>query len=102
MLEESFSPNAQAARMIRFVECVFFGCAAAMKEPPSERHRAIAQRRAEGRTFQRVGKEFGISFEAVRVICRRVEEYDRGMAMLSEDPTSIEALSLIGGVKPSL
>jgi transposase-like protein len=73
-----------------------------MKQPPAERERAIAQRRAEGRTFQRVGKEFGISPESVRAICRRVEDYDRGAAMLSDDPASIEALGLVGEVKPSV
>ena len=73
-----------------------------MKQPPTERERAIAQRRAEGRTFQRVGKEFGISHENVRAICRRVEDYDRGAAMLSDDPASIEALGLVGEVKPSV
>jgi len=73
-----------------------------MKQPPTERERAIAQRRAEGRTFQRIGREFDVMPETVRGICRRVEEYDRGVAMLHENPASIEALALVGEVKPSV
>ena len=71
-----------------------------MKQPPTERERAIAQQRAEGRTLQRIGREFGLMPETVRSICRRVEEYDRGSAMLRNDPTSIEALALLGHIKP--
>ena len=74
-----------------------------MKQPPTERERAIAQQRAAGRTFQRIGKEFGgLTPESVRGICRRVEDYDRGLAMLRKDPASIEALGLVGDVKPSV
>ena len=73
-----------------------------LKQPPTERERAIAQRRAGGRTFQRIGKEFGLTPESVRGICRRVEDYDRGTAMLRKDPASIEALGLVGDVKPSV
>src|SRR4030095_8252862 len=73
-----------------------------MKHPPTERERAIAQRRAEGRTLQRIGREFGLTPETVRGICRRVEEYDRGAGMLRDNPASIEALGLIGEVKPSV
>ena len=70
-----------------------------MKQPPTERERAIAQRRAEGRTLQRIAKEFGgLTPETVRSICRRVEEFDRGAAMLRTNPASIEALGLIGEV----
>ena len=73
-----------------------------LKQPPTERERAIAQRRAEGGTFHRIGKEFGLAPESVRGICRRVEDYDRGAAMLRKDPASIEALGLVGDVKPSV
>ena len=73
-----------------------------MRKPPTERERAIAQRRAEGRTFQRIGREFGVTAETARSICRRVEEYDRGMEMLRKNPASLEALGLIGEVKPSV
>ena len=73
-----------------------------MKQPPTERERAIAQRRAEGGPFHRIGKEFGLTPESVRGICRRVEDYDRGTAMLRKDPASIEALGLVGDVKPSV
>jgi hypothetical protein len=73
-----------------------------MKQPPTERERAIAQRRAEGRTLQRIGREFGLTHETIRGICRRVDEFDRGAAMLRTDPASIEALGLIGEVTPSV
>jgi hypothetical protein len=73
-----------------------------MKQPPTERERAIALRRAEGRTLQRIGKEFGLTPESVRVICRRVENYDRGAAMLRDNPASIEARGLLGQVSPSV
>ena len=71
-----------------------------MKQPPTERHRAIAQRRADGLTFAAVGDEFGLRGGTVQAICRRVEDYDRGAAKLRHDPASIEALSLLGKVKP--
>ena len=73
-----------------------------MKQPPTERDRAIAQRRAEGKTLQQVGSEFGLASEAVRAICRRVEDHDRGEAMLRDDPASIDALALLGAVKPAV
>lgn len=74
-----------------------------MKQPPTERERAIAQRRSEGRTLQRIAKEFGgMKPETVRSICHRVEEFDRGAAMLRNNPASIEALGLIGEVNPSV
>ena len=77
--------------------------ASPMKQPPTERERAIAQRRAEGRTLQRIAKEFGgLTPETVRGICRRVEEFDRATAMLRDNPASIEALGLIGEVSPSV
>ena len=63
-----------------------------MKQPPTERERAIAQRRAEGRTLQRIGKEFGgLTPETVRSICRRVEDYDRATAMLRDNPSTTTA-----------
>ena len=73
-----------------------------MKQPPTELDRAIALRRAEGRTLQRVGNEFGLASEAVRAICRRVEDHDRGAALLRDDPASIDALALLGEVKPAV
>ena len=71
-----------------------------MRRPPTESERVIAQRRAEGPTLQSIGKEFGITADHVRIICRRVEDYDRGRALLRDDPSSIEALALLGQVKP--
>lgn len=73
-----------------------------MKNPPTERERAIAQQRANGRTFQRIGREFGLTPESVRDICGRVEDFDRGSAMLHENPASIDALTLIGWIRPSV
>ena len=73
-----------------------------MKQPLTERDRAIAQRRAEGGTLQQVGNEFGLASEAVRAICRRVEDHDRGAALLRDDPASIDALALLGEVKPAV
>jgi hypothetical protein len=73
-----------------------------MNEPLTERECAIAQRRAEGQTFRTIGKEFGLTPERVRAICQRVEDYGRGAAILRKDPTSIEALGLVGEVRPSV
>jgi hypothetical protein len=73
---------------------------AAVKRPPTEHERVIAKRRAEGLTLQSIGTEFGITPDHVRIICRRVEDYDRGTALLRDDPASIEALALLGRVKP--
>jgi hypothetical protein len=71
-----------------------------VKRPPTELERVIAKRRAEGPTLQSIGKEFGITADHVRIICRRVEDYDRGAELLRKDPASIEALALLGQVKP--
>jgi hypothetical protein len=73
-----------------------------MRPPPTGHERAIAQRRVEGGTFHRIGKEFGLTPESVRSICRRVEEFDRGTEMLRENPASIEALRMLGEVNPSV
>jgi hypothetical protein len=73
---------------------------APVRRPPTELERIIARRRAEGPTLQSIGREFGITADHVRLICRRVEDYDRGIALLRQDPSSIEALALLGQVKP--
>lgn len=73
---------------------------AGVKRPPTDLERVIARRRADGPTLQSIGKEFGITADHVRLICRRVEDHDRGMALLREDPASIEALALLGQIKP--
>jgi hypothetical protein len=72
-----------------------------MRQPPTERERTIARRRAEGGTFHRIGREFGLTPESVRSVCRRVEEFDRGAAILCDNPASIEAPRLVGEVNPS-
>jgi hypothetical protein len=71
-----------------------------VRQPPSERFRAIAARRAEGKPLRVVGDEFGLTPARVKEICLRVEGYDRGEAMLRDDPASIEALALLGKLKP--
>ena len=71
-----------------------------VRRPPTDLERVIAKRRAEGTTLQSVGREFGITADHVRIICRRVEDYDRGTEMLRNDPASIEALALLGQLKP--
>lgn len=70
--------------------------AGSMRKPPTEWHRAIAQRRLEGKTLTGIATEFATSADLVRQAIRRVQDYDRGIAMLREDPASIEALDLIG------
>jgi hypothetical protein len=67
-----------------------------MRKPPTDRHRAMAKRRSEGATLAAVASEFHTHGERVRQVIKRVEEYDRGAAMLSADPASIEALDLMG------
>ena len=57
-----------------------------MKQPPTERERAIAQRRTEGRTLQRLGREFGLTpepFEAFVVAWK---------SMIAEQPRSATIL----------
>jgi hypothetical protein len=73
-----------------------------MRQPPTERERAILRRRAEGGTLHRIGREFGLTPESVRSVCRRVEEFDRGAEMLRQNPASIDALRMVGEVKPSV
>ena len=71
-----------------------------MKRRPTEREHAVAHRRAEGLTLGQVGEEFGLMPNIVRLICLRVRDYDRATAMLRDDPASIEALALLGHIKP--
>jgi hypothetical protein len=71
-----------------------------VRQPPTDRFRAIAARRAEGKTLSAVGDEFGLTAARVNEICHRVKNYDRGEALLRSDPASIEALALLGKVKP--
>jgi hypothetical protein len=73
-----------------------------MKQPPSERDRAIADRRTEGRTLSAVAEEFKLTAGRVREICQRVENYDRGAALLSKDPASVEAMTLMRTIKPAV
>ena len=67
-----------------------------MRKPPTEKQRAMTQRRLEGMTLTKIATEFGTTADLVRQAVKRVQDYDRGMALLSEDCASIEALDLIG------
>jgi hypothetical protein len=71
-----------------------------MGKPPTERHRAIFKRRREGVTLTRIATEFATTADLVRQAIKRVEDYDRGVAMLRKDPFSIEALDLVGRLPP--
>lgn len=51
-----------------------------MRQVPTERNRAIAQRRAEGHTFAAVEARFALMPDGVNEICHRVEDYDQGAA----------------------
>jgi hypothetical protein len=73
-----------------------------MRQPPSERDRAISTWREKGLTLRAVAEEFGISAEVVRRIIWRVESYDRGMALLREDPTSLRGLELVGKISGTI
>lgn len=67
-----------------------------MKSPPSDRNRAIAARRAEGATFKAIGAEFGIGPQRAKELADRVARFDRGQALLCDNPGSIEGLHLAG------
>jgi hypothetical protein len=67
-------------------------------KPPSDRNRAIAARRADGATATAVAAEFKLSANGVRDIAERVERYDRGIAILRLEPSSLEGLELIGKI----
>jgi hypothetical protein len=70
------------------------------KNPPSERNRSIAQRRAEGASVKAAAAEFGLSEKRIREIVDAVRQYDRGVGILALDPNSLEGLELVGKIPP--
>lgn len=60
----------------------------------------MARRRAQGLSLAAVASEFHTNVERVRQAVRRVEAHDRGVVMLRADPTSLEALDLMGELPP--
>ena len=71
-----------------------------MKSTPTDRHRAIAKRRSDGNSLAAVAAEFQTTVERVSRAIKRVEDYDRGIALLLIDPGSIEGLDLVGMLPP--
>jgi hypothetical protein len=68
--------------------------------PPTEYHRAMAARRIAGAQFLAIAREFQTTVSVVQGAIRRVEQYERGMQILQENPGSLEGLELIGKVRP--
>jgi len=60
----------------------------------------MAARRKEGATFLSIAHEFGTSYELVRRVIHHVEQYDRGMQILQDNPASLEGLELCGKLHP--
>lgn len=71
-----------------------------MRSPPTERHRDMAARRNKGASFSSIAREFGTTYEPVRRAISRVEQYDRGIQILQNDPASLEGLELSGVLHP--
>lgn len=69
-----------------------------MKSAPTDRHRAMAKRRSDGMTLDAVALEFATDVPRVQRAVKRVEDYERGIALLRADPLSIEGLALVGVV----
>ena len=60
----------------------------------------MAKRRSEGHSLAAVASEFQTSVERVSRAIKRIEDYERGIALLRDDPASIEGLSLVGMLMP--
>lgn len=71
-----------------------------MRSPPTERHRSMAARRKEGGSFSSIAREFGATYELVRRAINHVEQYDRGIEILQDNPASLEGLELSGVLHP--
>lgn len=69
-----------------------------MGKQPSEQQKAIFRRRHAGATMPSIAAEFGITVDMVRLALARVERYERGVALLRDDPCSLEGLGLAGRV----
>lgn len=72
-----------------------------MKSAPTDRHRDMARQHSEGQSLTEIAAAFETSIEGVRRAVKRVEDYERGTALLRTDSTNIEGLSLVG-MLPSL
>jgi len=68
--------------------------------PPTERHRAMAAQRRNGKTYQTIAHEFRTTIPSAQRSIEQVERYDLGMRILRENPASLEGLGLIGRVRP--
>jgi hypothetical protein len=71
-----------------------------MRPPPTERHRSMAARRKEGATVSSIAREFETTYELVRRVIVHVEQYDRGIQILQDNPASLEGLELSGVLHP--
>lgn len=71
-----------------------------MKAPPTDRHRDIAKRCAAGQSASELATEFQTNVNGVRRAIKRVEDYERGIALLQHDFADIEGLALAGMVPP--
>jgi hypothetical protein len=71
-----------------------------MRSPPSESHRNMAALRKEGASFSSIAREFGTTYELVRRVISHVEQYDRGIQILQNNPASLEGLELCGVLHP--
>lgn len=67
-----------------------------MKSAPTDRHRAMAKRRSEGLALAAIAAEFQTNVERVSRAIKRVEDYERGVALLRNDPESVEGPDLVG------
>src|ERR1044071_4555474 len=72
----------------------------ATMRPPTERHRAMAAQRRNGKTYQTIAQEFKTTITSTQRSIEQVERYDLGMRILRENPGSLEGLGLIGRVRP--
>lgn len=72
-----------------------------MKAPPTDRHRDIAKRCAAGQSPSEIATEFQTNVNSIRRAIKRVEDYERGIALLQRDFADIEGLALAGMI-PSL
>jgi hypothetical protein len=71
-----------------------------MKSAPTDRHRDMARRHSGGQSLAEIAAAFETSVEGVCRAVKRVEDYDRGTALLQHDSANIEGLSLVGMLPP--
>jgi hypothetical protein len=56
----------------------------------------MAKRRSEGLALAAIAAEFQTNVERVSRAIKRVNDYERGVALLRNDPESVEGLDLVG------